>query len=369
MQTALTSLQGKLARKRYDAMLVSQPENRRYLSGYSATDASINESSGYLLILKQGPPFLLTDSRFQLQAEKECPNFEVVLYKKGVLNLLQKLAASLQIKRLAFESEYFLFSQALELQKFCKKKGITPIPCKNLIETQRAQKTHEELSKIRRSVLLNEKVFQKVYRGLKPGISEVEVALQIESLMRQYGAERPSFETIVASGPNGALPHAVPSQRKIAAGEPVVIDMGLVLDGLCSDMTRTVVLGAIDDFSRNIFKIVRQAQLKALRTIKAGVPCHLVDRAARKIITEKGYGDNFGHGLGHGVGYAVHEAPSLSPRSRKKLKAGMVVTVEPGIYIPGWGGVRLENMAVVQENGIELLNQDETFLNPGDFCT
>ncbi len=366
MKNALASLQRKLAQKKYDAILISQPENRQYLSGYTAHDSSITESSGYLLILKKGSPLLLTDSRFQLQAEKECPAFEVVIYKKGMLNLLEKLAASFKIKRLAFESEYFLFSQALELQKICKNKGITPVPSKDLIEKLRVQKNHDELSKIRRSVTLNEKVFQKVFKGLKPGVSEIDIALRIEAMMRKYGAERPSFETIVASGPNGALPHAVPSRRKIRTGEPIVIDMGLVLDGLCSDMTRTVVLGPSDAFTRNIFKIVRQAQLKALQTIKAGVQCCAVDKAARNIIKKKGYGDNFGHGLGHGVGYAVHEAPSLSPRSRKKLKAGMVVTVEPGIYIPDWGGVRLENMAVVQNNGIELLNHDDTFLNFAD---
>lgn len=365
MKSALVSLQQKLARRRFDAILISQPENRRYLSGYSAHDTSIGESSGYLLVLKKGSPLLLTDSRFQLQAEKDCPDFEVVLYKKGVLNLLGKLAAFLHIQTLAIESEYFLFSQALKLQKIFADKNITLVPSKGLVEQLRAQKTQDELSIMRRSVSLNEKVFQVIYRDLKPGVREIDVALQIETLMRQLGAERPSFETIVASGPNAALPHAVPSCRKIAAGEPVVIDMGLVLDGLCSDMTRTVVLGPVDNFTRNIFKIVRQAQLKALSTIREGVLCHLVDRAARSIINNNGYGDNFGHGLGHGVGYAVHEAPSLNSRSRKKLKTGMVVTVEPGIYIPDWGGVRLENMAVVQKAGVELLNHDETFLNFG----
>jgi Xaa-Pro aminopeptidase len=366
MKSALASLQRKLARNKYDAILISQPENRRYLSGYSAHDSSINESSGSLLVFKEGDPLLLTDSRFQLQAEKECPSFDVVLYKKGLLNLLEKLFAALPIQTLAFEGNYFLYSQALALQKICANNGIKAVPTKEFVEGLRVRKTSAELDKIRRSVALNEKVFQKVHRELRPGVSEIDVAQRIESLMRQYGAERPSFETIVAGGPNGALPHAVPTSRAIEAGEPVVIDMGLVHDGFCSDMTRTVVLGPADEFTRNIFKIVRQAQLKAQDAIKAGVQCCLVDKAARSIIVKNGYGKNFGHGLGHGVGCAVHEAPSLNSRNRKKLQAGMVVTIEPGIYIPGWGGVRLENMAVVQENGLELLNRDDTFLNFGE---
>lgn len=361
--TALSILQQQLKRKKIGAFLVSQPENRRFLSGYSAHDTSINESSGYLLITPKGQPLLLTDSRFKLQAEQECPAFEVVLYKKGLLALLKKLASALKIETLAFESDYFLFSKAQLLQSMAKKQGFAVLPSSGLIEKMRRQKSKKELLLLEQSVSLNEKVFGKVYKKLSPGISEIELALKIEATMRRMGAEGPSFPTIVASGPNSALPHATPSDRIIKENEPIVIDMGLVLEGVCSDMTRTVVLGTPDKFTKKIFKIVRKAQVKAAACLKPGVLCRDVDKTARDIIKNSGYGPNFGHSLGHGVGYAVHEAPSLSPRSQTKLREGMVITIEPGIYIPGWGGVRLENMAYITKNGYHLMNKDKTFLD------
>jgi Xaa-Pro aminopeptidase len=181
--------------------------------------------------------------------------------------------------------------------------------------------------------------------------------------MMRRGAEAAAFPTIVAAGPNGALPHAVPSERKIKEGETIIIDMGLKLDGYCSDMTRTVVLGRPDEKTVKIIRLVRAAQRAACKTIKAGILARDADRAARRIIAGAGYGGNFGHGLGHGVGLAVHEPPSLNRRRRNKLLPGMVVTVEPGIYLPGWGGVRLENMVVVEEKGCTILNRDKTFLD------
>ena len=212
-------------------------------------------------------------------------------------------------------------------------------------------------------ILLNESVFQEVYVNLKPGQTEREVALAIESIMMRQGADAPAFPTIVAAGPNAALPHAIPTDRVINPGETIIIDMGLKLDGYCSDMTRTVVLGAPDRKTVKIIRLVRQAQRAAIRTIEAGILARDADRAARALISAAGYGKNFGHGLGHGVGLAVHESPSLNRRRRNKLQPGMVVTVEPGIYLPGWGGVRLENMVVVEEKGCTVLNRDETFLD------
>ena len=237
------------------------------------------------------------------------------------------------------------------------------IPTKGMIERLRVRKSVEEIEKIRKSVHLNEAVFQEVFANLQAGQTEREIALKIEALMMQKGAEAPSFPTIVAAGPNAALPHAVPTDRAINQGETVIVDMGLRLEGYCSDMTRTVVLGRPDSRTVEIIRVVRQAQLAALRTIKAGILACEADRAARKIIARAGYGKNFGHGLGHGVGLAVHEAPSLNRLRRNKIQAGMVVTVEPGIYIRGWGGVRLENMVVVGEKDCTVLNRDKTFLD------
>ncbi len=359
----LAQLKSKLRRRLLDAILISQPHNRRFLSGFTPLDHGIEESAGLLLIPRKGQPLLLTDSRFELVAGQDAPDFEIMVHRHGVVDLLKKLFNRLQIKRCAFESHYTLHATAAKLQEMARAQGVTLVPVTDLVEKMRLCKSRAELEKIAQAVLLNEEIFQETYRQLRPGMTEIEVALQIENRMRRQGADRPSFETIVAAGPNGARPHAVPTSRPLKEGEPVVIDMGLILDGYCSDMTRTVVLGSPDHQTKEIIRLVRRAQLAGMAALQAGVTGRQVDRAAREVIREGGYGDKFGHGLGHGVGLAVHEAPGLSPRATKKLQAGMVVTVEPGIYIEGWGGVRLENMVVVEEGGCRLLNKDTTFLD------
>lgn len=346
-----------------DALLVTQPENRRYLSGFTAADHSIAETSGVLLIPVAGKPFLLTDSRYQLQAEQEAEGFEVKLYPRGLFPLLQRLLKKLGIRRLGFESHYFLHSTAQTLEKTAVKVGVQLEALTGVVEKFRLQKSEEELEKIVKSVRLNEAVFQEIYRSLRPGQTERDVALNIETLMRRKGAERPSFDTIVAGGPNAALPHAVPSDRPLQEGETIIIDMGLVLDGYCSDMTRTVVIGVPDRKTVALLRLVRKAQLAGIKSLRAGISGQAVDRAARNVIEQEGLADRFGHGLGHGVGLNVHEGPSLSWRNKKYLKPGMVVTVEPGVYIPGWGGIRLENMAIVKEDGCQVLNRDTTFLD------
>ncbi|MEW6517926.1 MAG: Xaa-Pro peptidase family protein [Thermodesulfobacteriota bacterium] len=359
----LNALRKMLKSRRIDALLITQPENRRYLSRYSAIDSSIAESSGVLLIPRCGTPLLLTDSRFELHAAAEAEGFEVMLYPKGLLPLLQKLLPKLGVKRLGFESHYLLHATAGKLAALASKLGIELVPLVGLIEKMRLRKEAEEIAGIEKSVLLNEQVFQEVFATLRAGQSEREVAMRIENTMLGMGAERPSFATIVAGGPNGAAPHAVPGTRPLREGEPIVIDMGLVLDGYCSDMTRTVVLGAPDQKTVELFRLVRRAQLAATNAIRAGITGREADRAAREVISAAGLGDRFGHGLGHGVGLAVHEAPSLNRRNGKKLQSGMIITVEPGVYLPGWGGIRLENMGVVEENGCRILNRDTTFLD------
>ncbi len=360
---ALDRIRRSLKRRQLDGILVTQPENRRYLSGYTARDHAINESAGVLLIPCAGEPYLLTDSRFYLQAEEEAAGFRVKLYPRGLFPLLRLLLKRLRIKRLAFESHYFLHSTSLTLAKLADSLKVELAPLTGFVEELRLAKDATELARIERAVLLNEAVFQEIYPTLRPGQTEKEVARAIENGMRLNGAERPSFETIVASGPNAALPHATPSDRQLVAGETIVIDMGLVLDGYCSDMTRTVVLGTPDDKTVALFRLVRKAQLAGLNSLRAGISGMAVDKIARGVIERAGLGERFGHGLGHGVGLNVHEGPSLNYRNRKPLGAGMVVTVEPGVYIPGWGGIRLENMAVVEKEGCRVLNQDTTFLD------
>jgi Xaa-Pro aminopeptidase len=362
----IKTIQAKLRRKKIDALLVAQPQNRRYLSGYTPTDHDIGESSGVLLIPARRAPLLLTDFRFQIQAEKEVTDLEVILYPKGLITLLRELLPDLAISCLAFESQYTLHSVAAQMQTMADKIGITLLPVSDLIEEMRLIKSEDEIDKIRRSVLLNEQVFQHIYETIVPGQTEIEIALSLEATMRKLGAESPSFEIIVATGRRSALPHAVPGPVAIEANQPLMIDMGLILDGYCSDMTRTFVPGTPatrDSKYLKIHRLVRKAQQAAINTIRSGVSSAAVDKVARSVISEAGYGNYFGHALGHGVGLAVHEEPRLSSRNNKKLRAGMIITIEPGIYLPDWGGVRLENMAVVREDGCEVLNQDLTWLD------
>ncbi len=359
----ISRLQAALRRKKTDALLVAQPDNRRYLSGYTATDHGIQESSGYLLIPADGSPLLLTDSRFTLQAEAEAPLFQVECYTKGLLKLLEKLTAKLGIRTLGFESDYTLHATFLRLSTMAEKHGLELKAESGLVERMRVVKSEEELQLLRKSTALNEKVFQSVYNTIEPGMTEREIALALELTMREMGAEGPSFDTIVAFGTNAARPHAVPTDRELQAGDLVLIDMGLVYQGYCSDMTRTFVAGKPDQTFLERHRLVRRAMLAGINAIRAGVTGFDVDHAARQVLIDAGYGDFFGHGLGHGVGIAVHEEPRLSSRNRKKLQAGMVVTVEPGIYLAEWGGIRLENMAIVTEDGCEVINQDTTFLD------
>jgi Xaa-Pro aminopeptidase len=359
----IKKVQAALRRKKLDAILISQPENRRYLCGYSAPDHGIGESSGVLLVPAKGRVHLLTDFRFQLQAKAEAPDAALILYPKGLLALLKELLPDLGIRSLGFESDYTLYSFAGKLAEKCKDLGIEISPVTGLVEEMRIVKDDAELEKIRASVRLNEQVFQDIYAEDRRERTEIDLAVAVETRMRMLGAQGPSFQTIVATGSRSALPHAVPGLVRVLENQPLMFDMGLILDGYCSDMTRTFPNGCADARYLEIHRLVRQAQQAGIRAIRAGVSAQKVDQAARAVIADAGYGKYFGHALGHGVGLAVHEAPRLSSRNRKSLRSGMVVTVEPGIYIPGWGGVRLENMVVVRDDGCEILNSDTTWLD------
>lgn len=359
----INRLQQQLRRQKLDALLVSDPYNRRYLSGFSVADHGIGESSGLLLIPASGEIHLLTDFRYELQAERDVPWARLAIYRKGLLNLLAGLLPKLGIGRLAIESDYTLLSRHATLAKRLQRRKIELVPSSGLIEKMRVIKDEDEIELIRRSVQLNEEVFTAIFPTITPGQTEIDIALALEAKMRRLGAEGASFPSIVASGANSALPHAVPTATAIAADQPLTIDMGLIRQGYCSDMTRTFVPGQADQRYLELHRLVRRAQCAGIAAIRAGVSGQEVDAAARDIIAAAGYGANFGHSLGHGVGLAVHEMPRLASRGSQKLQAGMVVTVEPGIYIPGWGGIRLENMVVVRENGCENLNSNTTWLD------
>ncbi len=353
----IDALRQTLRAKRIDALLITAPENRRYLSGYIARDTHIAESSG-VLVVSQDKLILLTDSRYELQAREEAVGFDVVLVKRGLARTLGSILRRCGVCRLGVESHYLLLSTYKRLSRLSK---LELVETKGIVEKLRSTKTEGEIARIEEAVRLNEEVFRRVKRILKAGVTERQVAWQIENLAREAGAEDVSFEPIVAAGPNAAKPHAGTTDRVIALREPIIVDMGILLNGYCSDMTRTLWLGKPSPQFKEVYRIVREAQLAAMDSLRAGLKARDADRTARDIISKAGYGHAFGHALGHGVGLAVHEAPTVSPLSKDTLESGMVVTVEPGIYIPGWGGVRLENMVAIEDERCRLLNRDTTF--------
>lgn len=360
--TRLTRFRNLMAGMELEAFLVSVPENRYYLSGYEADDTNLTESSGHLLITAT-EQFLLTDFRYQEEAARESPDFQLLVYTDGLAGVLPELFAGSAVKQLGVEGHYLTHESYLQIEKAMAavrpKGGISNV--KGLIEGLRVVKEPTEIDRIRASLELTEKTMNTVWTMLRPGLTERELAWKIEVLIREGGGEAVSFPPIVAAGPNAALPHAVPTERKISRRDGVILDLGSKLNHYCSDMTRTWTAGAPEAKIREIYRIVREAQLAAQHCIRAGVNAAEVDKAARELITRAGYGDYFGHGLGHGVGLAVHEEPRLRRKSETVLEENMVVTVEPGIYLSGIGGVRLENMIRVTSTGHEVLNQAELF--------
>jgi Xaa-Pro aminopeptidase len=344
-----------MAEKQFDGFLVLIEENRRYLSGFTGEDHQFDESAGALLLTADAQ-VLATDSRFELQARQEASLYETVIYRNALAKELAALVDRFHIRRLGFESVRVTMHQHANFQKELEGKAVELIPSETLVELLRQVKSDEEVERTRAALSLAEDVFRHVAKSLKPGMSEKSVAWAMEMGMRQAGADGLSFPVIVAAGPNSALPHAIPSEREIQAGEPILFDWGAKLNGYCSDTTRTVILGKPDDTFLKVHRTVLEAQQKAIAAIKTGVSSKAVDGLAREHINQNGYEGKFGHGLGHGTGLAVHEAPRLSPLRDSVLESGMIVTVEPGIYLPEWGGVRIENQVVVRPEGPMVLN-------------
>ena len=351
-----------LPEQELDALLVSVQENRYYLSGFTGEDTQFDESAG-VLILSEKQLVLATDSRYELQAQKEAAGFDVVCYKKGLAKELPAIVASLGIRRLGFESVRLSHKNHEDCVKALEEAGsaVELVPTENIVEDLRKTKSDAEIQATVEALRLAEKAFAQVMEIIRPGMTEKEVAWEMEKSMRELGAQGLSFPVIVASGPNSALPHAIPSDRRLATGEPILIDWGARLHEYCSDTTRSLVLGKPDSLFEKVFHTVVTARDMAIDAIQAGASGKQVDRIAREFIERSGFKDKFGHGLGHGTGLAVHEAPRLSPIKDDQLEPGMIVTVEPGIYLPGWGGVRMENQVVVQEDGARVLNDPTPF--------
>jgi len=333
-----------IAEKGLDALLISQPENLRYLAGFTG-------SSGWLLISGQSA-ILVTDFRYVEQAKGESPGFEIIQVKQELHDWLPRLICDLGWRKLGFESNFVSYESHHKVSEAIKAKQINLelVPTAGIVEQLRSVKEPEELILITKAVELADAALEQAKAIIRPGVTEKEVAWEIEKNLRQKGSEGVPFEIIVASGPNSALPHARPTDKTICPGEPVVIDMGARINGYCSDLSRTLFLSGANKTFQEIYNIVLKAQATAIEGTKSKMLASQADQLARSVIQQAGYGDAFGHGLGHGVGLAVHEFPRLGLTSSDSLADGMVFTIEPGIYLAGQGGVRIEDM-VVLENG------------------
>ncbi len=353
----IARLRESLQARELDAFLVLIEANRRYLSGYSAEDGQFDETAGVLIVAAH-QLVLATDARYEIQARREAPGFDVVCCPNGLLEELPSRLVDLRLSRVGFESARMSVKQHLELETRIHKiqADIDLVAQENLVENLRICKDEQEIAATRRAVACAENAFLKLRRVLAPGMTELEIARQLEAFMLEEGAEGPSFPIIVAAGTNSALPHAVPGRQRLARGEPLLLDWGARVEGYCSDISRTLICGPPDQTFLECYRTVQKAQTAAIEAIRAGVSGRAVDEVARTIIREAGFEGRFGHSLGHGTGLFIHEAPRLSPRSDDTLQADMLVTVEPGIYLPDWGGIRLENQVWVQSDRAVVLN-------------
>ncbi len=346
----LDRIRERLTRAKLDALLVTNPCNRRYASGFTG-------SNGWLLISADdsNPPKLATDFRYLDQAAQEAPAFEIVNMRGGMAQWWGELAKPLGRGRLGFESGDVTVAAHKQLRDVNAKLPASQRPAlvqsDSIIEPVRALKDESELALLRQAVQLTDEAFAHVERTIEPGWTEQQVSWKIEQYARTHGAEGMAFESIVASGPWGARPHARPRPEAIHEGQPIVIDMGARYEGYCADMTRTIVLGDHDAQFPRIYDIVLAAHETAAQMVEPGMSGKDADQLARQVIIDAGYGDQFGHGLGHGVGLQIHEQPYLGSSSRDTLEVGMVITIEPGIYLPEWGGVRIEDMGLLDTDG------------------
>jgi Xaa-Pro aminopeptidase len=353
-----------MAKANLDAFLVGAPvedifhthaANRRYLSGFTG-------STGWLLITADHA-FIAVDFRYVEQAERECPQFTVFRTTGSVDKWFPDIVgeASLSAKRIGFEpaeitvASFQAIKKASETIPTAERPKLLSAP--PIVTQMRALKDSSEIEALQRAVDAGDAAFSTVAERIEPGWTERRVALAIETEARHLGAEGLSFPTIVAAGPHGAMPHAQPRDHPIADSDAVVIDMGVIVDGYCSDLTRTIPVGKPDPKFREIYDIVLTAQRTAEELVRTGMSGQDAHMLAHNVIAEAGYGENFGHGLGHGVGLLIHEAPRLARLSKDDLRDGMVITVEPGIYITGWGGVRIEDMAVLEDGKARIMTR------------
>ncbi|NUK31084.1 aminopeptidase P family protein [Parageobacillus sp. VR-IP] len=327
-----------------DGLLVTNPYNRRYITGFTGT-------AGVAVISRDKAVFI-TDFRYVEQASQQVKGFEIVQHTGPIVDEAAKQVARLGIQKLGFEQEDVSYATFKAYESAVKAELV---PTSHVIEKLRLIKSESEIKILKEAAEIADAAFEHILSFIRPGVKEIDVANELEFFMRKQGATSSSFDIIVASGYRSALPHGVATEKSIEKGELVTLDFGAYYKGYCSDITRTIAVGAISEELKTIYDIVLQAQLRGMEGIKPGMTGKEADALTRDYISEKGYGEYFGHSTGHGIGLEIHEGPALSVRSDVVLAPGMVVTVEPGIYIPGLGGVRIEDDTVVTENGNESL--------------
>lgn len=343
----LSSIKSNLKELGIDSFLVKNLSNIRYLSGFSG-------SAGALLLTKN-KDYFISDFRYKTQSKMEVyDNFNIIIYKQHSYGYIGELAKKHGLKKMGFESNFLTVNDAQSIKKefpLVKFIGINA-----LVEKFTSQKNEREIELTKKAVEITDKVFSKILSIIKPGMAENDISAEISYYHKKYGASGDSFDPIVASGERSAFPHARPTSKKIQNNELVTLDFGCTVEGMKSDMTRTIAFGKIPAECKKIYNIVLEAQQRALDNVRAGISVKKLDSYARGYIKSKGYGNNFGHGLGHGLGYDIHEGPAINPRTEYKLLVNNIVTIEPGIYVEGLGGVRIEDDVVVKENGCEILN-------------
>ncbi|MGJ9456942.1 M24 family metallopeptidase [Oceanobacillus sp. CF4.6] len=340
----LKKLRNTLESNEMDAILITSPINRRYITGFTGT-------AGVALISKIEAIFI-TDFRYTEQATEQTKNFNIIEHTHPIESEIANQLKLLGIQRLGFEKDYVTYAQ---FENYNKNLNVSLVPISGLIEEIRLIKTSEELDIMKKAAKIADDAFEHIQSFIKPGVKEIDVSNELEFFMRRQGATASSFDTIVASGLRSAFPHGVASEKEIQNGELVTLDFGALYQGYCSDITRTIAVGEISSELREIYDIVLEANLRGVNGTKPGLTGKEADALTRDYIKEKGYGEYFGHSTGHGLGLEVHEGPGLSYRSDKILEKGMVVTVEPGIYINGLGGCRIEDDIVITETGNERL--------------
>ncbi len=345
-----------LADQNLDAILITHPSNRFYLTGFTGEDIAPNESSGHLIITASDA-VLVTGSVNVTQAEAQSPHVRVIRREGGWAKADAGVVFDLGVSRIGYEADAMLEGVFRGITEELRERGreIEWVAVDGLVEKLRATKSPSEIELLRKAFEITNTAFDHVAQTIQAGQTEREIAWKIHVAMVELGAEGPAFPTIVAAGTHAARPHHEPGERVIAEGEPIVIDMGARYHGYCADLTRTVWVGEPDEKLREVYPIVAQAVEEVLERIGHGASGKTMDEAARSFIEGRGFGDAFSHGLGHGVGVRVHESPSMHKESEDTLATGNVVTIEPGVYLPEWGGVRVEDVVLITDDGIEVL--------------